>query len=431
MKNFLEEISMDALKREAYVLSSTSFTRKRLVCFKTLVFLLLHTIKKSLTIELMFFYEHFAQSSACSKQAFSKARRKLSPLFFVDWNTILIESFYTHYKGNYALWKGFKLLAVDGSSVLLPETKENKDTYGYIPNAPGKKEAVMARIFVLYDVLNHLAIKGFLHPYKVSEEEVVLPALESENLRDSLLVFDRGYLSFWLMYMLLDSNTHFVIRAAGNANNVVKSFLQSTKKDMTSLFYPPYSSVKKLRQKGIEISKHTPIRIRLVKVELPSGQTEVLITNLYDTNLYSVKDLGEVYGLRWGIETYYGYLKEELQLANFSGISPICIEQDFASNLLLFNLQSVIEKQCEKTVKKISENRKYTYKVNKNISWASLKYRVIKLFVVRDPTDILLELERLFCKYLEPIRQGRKYPRVKKKKTNSKYYTLTNYKRAM
>jgi hypothetical protein len=39
--------------------------------------------------------------------------------------------------------------------------------------------------------------------------------------------------------------------------------------------------------------------------------------------------------LRWGIETYYGQMKEELQLGQFSGIRRICIEQDFAAGMLL------------------------------------------------------------------------------------------------
>jgi hypothetical protein len=60
-----------------------------------------------------------------------------------------------------------------------------------------------------------------------------------------------------------------------------------------------------------------------------------------------LEDLAEAYHLRRGIETCYGYIKEELQPGIFSGLSPVCVEQDFAATLFLFNLQSIIEKQCE------------------------------------------------------------------------------------
>ena len=428
LKKFLEDISKDFSKRSQYVVSFQDFSRNRLLNFETIVLLLINAIKRSLTIELMSFFEYFSGKTVCTKQAFSKQRRKLKALFFHDWNQVLTTNFYTHYQ--YTRWNCFKLLAVDGSSVVLPNTEEIRSIYGYTVNQTNHGSPV-ARICVLYDVLNQLAIKGFLHPYTVSEESVVLEVIREENLSESLLLFDRGYLSYWLIHQLLEQDAHFVIRAACNANNTVKAFLASKDTDITVETHPPYSSVKKLRDMGVTISKDTPVKIRLVKVLLNTGETEVLITNLYDTTCYTKDDLKQVYHLRWGIETYYGYMKDELQLGVFTGISPLCIEQDFAANLFLFNLQSIIEKQCEPYVNKISCKRKYQYKVNKNISWASLKYRVVKLFIKEEPPEILRELETLFCRYLEPIRPGRKYPRIQKRKPNSKHYTLTNYKRAI
>ena len=164
---------------------------------------------------------------------------------------------------------------------------------------------------------------------------------------------------------------------------------------------------------------------------LDSGQVEVLITNLYDVARFPLKDLKQLYNMRWGIETYYGYMKQELQLAQFSGLAPICIEQDYAANLFLFNLQSLVEKQCAIFVEDVGEKRMHKQKVNKNISWALLKHRVVRLFLTKKPKLILNELQELFCSYLEPVRPGRKYPRIKKRTPNSKHYTLTNYKRAI
>ena len=49
-----------------------------------------------------------------------------------------------------------------------------------------------------------------------------------------------------------------------------------------------------------------------------------------------------------------------------------------------------------------------------------------------NPLEILIELEALFERHTEPIRPGRKLLRiVKNKRKKGKYYTLTNYKRAI
>jgi hypothetical protein len=431
LKKFLNEISDEKARRKCYVYSTKAFTRKRLLPFTRIVMLIINGLKRSLQVELQSFFENFSQEQPCRKQAFCKQRIKLNPAFFHDWNQVLISNFYRSYGKNVKQWQGMNLLAVDGSSVPLPETADLKQTFGGATNQYKDPVNVTARICVVYDVLNSIAIKGFLHPYTVSEEEVIPECLSGLELKNKLLLFDRGYPSFWLMYLLMQKEAKFVMRVASNANNAVKNFLTSQETDLTIEWCPPYASLKKLRDMGFTISKHTPIKIRMVKIVLDTGGTEVLVTNLYDTNIYTQEDLKEVYHLRWGIETYYGYIKEELQLGQFSGIRQICIEQDFAANLFLFNLQSLIEKKTEPYVEAIGSKRKYRYKVNKNIAWASLKNRVVHLFLQEDCSNILIELEKLFGNYLEPIRPGRKYPRMKRRNPNVKYHTLTNYKRAI
>jgi hypothetical protein len=43
----------------------------------------------------------------------------------------------------------------------------------------------------------------------------------------------------------------------------------------------------------------------------------------------------------------YGFEKNELQIECFSGLKPLCIQQDFFATLFVYNLQRIIEKQSE------------------------------------------------------------------------------------
>jgi hypothetical protein len=137
------------------------------------------------------------------------------------------------------------IYAVDGSSVPLPETEDILKVFGGATNQRGEQVSVTARICVLYDVPNRIAIRGFLHPYTVSEEEVVPKCLSGLSLDTKLLLFDRGYPSYWLMYLLMEKGAKFVMRVAGNANNAVKDFLASEDTDLTMEWCPPYASLKK------------------------------------------------------------------------------------------------------------------------------------------------------------------------------------------
>jgi hypothetical protein len=59
------------------------------------------------------------------------------------------------------------------------------------------------------------------------------------------------------------------------------------------------------------------ITYRLVKVILPTGETEVLMTNLDES--FTISDLSEIYHLYWGVETAFNGIKNHQMLGTFSG----------------------------------------------------------------------------------------------------------------
>jgi hypothetical protein len=273
-------------------------------------------------------------------------------------------------------------------------------------------------------VLNELIVKGALHPYYSSEDSACAQSLEEMDFEDKVLILDRGYVSCWMLYLLMGKGIKFVMRVKQGETNPVKQFMQSPQEDLTTLWYPSPCSRKRLAEMGRVVNRATGLNIRMVKVILNTGETEVLVTNLYDSHVYDSEAMKEVYGLRWGIETCYGHLKEKLQLAQFSGIRQVCIEQDFAAGLLMMNLQSLIEKQSEPYLGAVNRQRINRYRVNKNVSLGMLKHRVVGLFLAKQPLAILMKLENLFEKHLEPVRPGRKYSRDRKHPPNGKFYTL-------
>ena len=430
LKVFLERVICDVEERARYSISGVDFSRKRCLPFSTLVLFILNLPKRSLSIELYSFFTYLGQIT-CTKSAFCQQRQKLKAVFFEHWNSVLVQSFYNHYQDSVKRWKGFVLLALDGSVFALPNTEELRSLYGNASSNRGEHGAV-ARSGILYDVLNNLVINGRLHPYLSSERSVVLELLEHMP-KNSLLTFDRGYPSFWLFYLFLKNRQHkFVMRVHTGFNNTIKAFMRSAQQDSVLSFQPSYDAVRQMKEMGLEITKETSINLRLVKIILPTGEVEVLVTNLFESEAYSIDELKEVYALRWGIEVFYGTAKNQLQIECFSGIKQICIEQDYYANLFVYNLQSIVEKQSEPILEQINKKRILNYKINKNISWSALKNRVVLLFLTNNCSEVLLELQNLFQQQLEPVRPNRKFPRVRKAiHGNGKYRTLTNYKRAI
>ena len=77
--------------------------------------------------------------------------------------------------------------------------------------------------------------------------------------------------------------------------------------------------------------------LRLISIELSSGEKEVLVTNL-DRQDYSKEDLKELYHMRWGVEEGYKSFKKTLHVEHFTGRSALPVKQDFYARVFMLNM---------------------------------------------------------------------------------------------
>lgn len=432
LKAFLKVVIEDPEMRELFTTSPTAFTRDRKLPLQKIIGMLINLPKRSLSVELQSFFESLGQPDlCCTKGAFSLQRTKLKPIFFTIWNDFLIKSFYNFYGDNVKRWEGFRVMAVDGSNFSVVNKPEVLEYFGSADNQFGK--VPMARVMQIHDVLNDLTIWGDILPRKYSETAIIASHIRHLP-EDSLTLFDRCYPSYSLIYLLANEETprHFLMRCKKAFNNEVKEFVASDQTDIITTIYPSLESIQTLREHHYIVTPGTGIKIRMVKVILANGEIEVLLTNLYDSKIFNLIKISDLYFMRWKIETNYNKQKNQLQMEICSGHRVVCIKQDYAAALFVANLQSIIEKQCEQQVKKITESRRYQYKINRNISWASIKKRILNLFIQSNNSlEILTELQNLFIKNLEPVRPKRQAPRSPPKRKRGKYQTFTNYRRAI
>ncbi len=432
LKWFLEEVSSNPEFRKEVTRSENDFSRDRKLTMERIVGFVINLPKRSLSIELREFFEGLdTQVQTATKGAFSQQRIKLKPLFFQAWNKWLVDSFYHYYGSDAKYWKGFRLQAVDGSTVYLMDRPEVVTHFG--THANQFTSIPMARVMQIEDVLNGITVWGDIRPIAESESSI-MASLVSGLHPESLTIFDRGFPSYTLMYLMMNQETprHFAMRCKVGFNKDVKRFVLSKENSKTITMTPNAEAIKTLRKYGYVTTSATPIKVRMVKIILTSGETEVLLTNLYNEEQFTVKDLYLLYGLRWRIETKYDTQKNQQQMEQFSGHRVICIQQDYQAGLFTANLQSLIEKQCDGYLEEINKKREHNYKINKNVSWASLKHNIVKLFLENEPEAILSTLQMAFQQNLEPIRLNRHIPRkIKNKRLLGKYQTFTNYRRAV
>lgn len=392
--------------------SEKDFTRKRKQDFSTTLLFIMNFLKKSLSVEIENFIRFFNSGikqkvlKPFSKSAFVQCRKKIEPEVFKYLSSVLIKEFYTNNEDSIKKWKGFRLLSVDGSRITLPNTEELRFIYGVAKNSNGPGTA-QGRLSVLYDVLNGYLIDGLLAPLATGESILAFKHLNCVTEGD-LIIYDRGYPSFELIYKLTKLKADFVIRTKQTFSKMTQSFFESNKKSLVTKMVPG----KRTDFTDKEYSEKASVKVRLLRIELPGGETEILITSLLDSKKYSHQIFKDLYFKRWKVETYYDELKNKLKLGYFSGYSDRSIQQDFNAALFVSNIQTLLVAEINDELLVEKKETKYQYKVNANLSYGFLKDRVVSLlFTNTEINEVLTELKELFKKHLVPIRPNRKYKR--------------------
>lgn len=361
-----------------------------------------------------------------SKTAFSAARLKILIPFFIDLFLFTVSLFYKDKKFT-KTWKGFRLLAVDGSAVIVPESKENRFLFGVHENQHGGVAA--CKILAVHDVLNRVFVNVFFHPRAIAE----LSALHynfDKLPNDAIIIYDRHYCDSLLMHRHLKANKKCIIRMKGKGINVVEKFLAlNTDSALMELQIGErayYSARDKYDLKNNHPRFHK-FKMRFIKVILPNGEIEILASNLFDEEKYPTKDFKMLYGKRWGVETAFDEIKNQLKLPVFSGYKSQIVFQDLWAVFIFYNIRAMFLSHTEYDL----NQKKKEQQINRNTAIAIIRNSWTDLLLKPIKSKPFKKLFFLIKRYHFKTRI--RPPTVRKKKlmrANERYMTEKNYKPA-
>jgi hypothetical protein len=386
-----------------------AFTRDRKLTAERIVSMIIGPAKQSLQTRLCEFGVKFMDGEIATKQAFSKQRQYVNPEFIRELYDECVEELIED--GELITFKGKHLTAVDGSRIACENTPELIGAFGC---SGSKKDACTALGSVAYDVIERVSFDCQIGSYSCSERQLLdkhLDRLETFGANDFLIIADRGYPSYDLLEELIGRGFSFVLRLSESWSNIISWLRDTDDKDFEYEY------------------KGNTYAFRALKIEL-ENKTEYLVTNL-DKAVLSLDEAKYIYSLRWNVETFFGFLKTELELENFSGKTKIAVLQEFYATMMLANICSCFINDADRIV---SENHKgciYDHQANRR----QCVGQIVPVFLESILTDSKHKRDRLwkqverFCeRFSEPIRPGRhpdrKSPRDKKFYPNARKPSL-------
>lgn len=386
-----------------------AFTRNRSLSFAMVLMLLLRKGVKSLQNQLNEALSGRGRDRVTAS-AYSQARYKLKHEAFIELNReAVVNTLYAD--SDYRTFWGFRLLAVDGSQIRLPDTEAVRETFGTQRYTKGKTDVIegahpYALASVLYDVLNRVALDATLDRTDAYEVDLCVAHLEHTHAGD-LLVMDRNYPSYRMLAELHQRQRDFVIRCSKGAFTPARRMLRGDGAESQIVtLHPCAGQVTDIRRRALP----SMLTVRFVRVRLKTGEWEVLVTSLRDETRYPTPEFGTLYRWRWGIETFYGLLKTRLELENFSGTQPEAVKQDFFATVYLCGLESLLTESAQEQLN--AKNTRHAQKVNRAVSFNAIKHHALTLLMEETDPDVLLQnLTRLFLMNPSLERAARNPPR--------------------
>lgn len=388
------------------------FTRKRKLDMESLILILLGMEGKTLSCELL---EHFGvRPDVASAPAFVQQRAKLLP----EAMEYIFRRFTQRFRGD-LLYRGHRLLAMDGSDIQIPTDPTDKESF--FPGIHGRKPFNITKIGALYDLMNHTYVDAIVKGKAVANENKLLVEMVKRSDIDSpvILTADRNFECWDTLAQLQEKGWHYLIRVKEH-----KGFISGLDVPDTEEFDVPLElSLTRSQSKHVRgllrnrnQYRYIPtsvrcdpldesgepfytLRFRLVRIKLPNGKPEVLVTNLNQKE-FPPDELKELYKMRWGIETSFRELKYTVGLLCFHGKKAAFIRQEIFARLTLYNFTEDIANRAAVA----KEDCKFAYCVR----FGEAVFICRKLLRGKANPELV---ESTIARFVSPIRPGRSLPR--------------------
>lgn len=410
-------------------LRAEDFTRERQLTFPIVMLFILQKTAKSIQRHLNEFLDALGgevPGESVSTGAWTHARAKLKHTAFVELNAeIVVPAVYTSDRSKEVQrWRGHRLLGIDGSVLRLPNHRELFEQFTPVEicceqGSTGKMYP-QARMSVLYDLLNRVALDGQLRPGSEGEVGLAIEQLDQARIGD-LIITDRGYTGYSYLSAVRYMGLDFVARCSTGSFAAAQELFRMNRagRSVITTLMAPVEQREHLKDCGRALE----LKVRFISLRLPTGELEVLVTSLLDEEKYPTEDFLQVYGSRWNHETFYFLMKSRLDLENFSGQTAEAIRQDFYSTLLLCNLETILTEPTQRILTKESADHQVRKAVNHAVAYHAIKHRLIELLHSDTPAiEIITELQSLFRGAPVSRRKNRKLPRPKPSIHRSHYF---------
>jgi len=316
-------------------------------------------------------------------------------------------------------WPGIdrRLLLVDGTTLLLPDTAENQRLYPQPSfQKPGCAFPIL-RLVCLCDLVSGAVVARARGNYSQAETRLfahLWPQLQPKDV----LIGDRFFCSFWIIASLGQLQVETLFRLHSRRN---KDFRQGThlRRDQRLVQWPkPATSSKEASpEQWTALPATVCVRLLRFRIRNREGQIQkiILATTLLDPVAWPAALLAEMYARRWHIELCWDDLKTTLKMDYLSCRSPEMVHRELEMHLIGYNLLRCLMRDVAVTCHVPFARLSFKGTLDALEQFASGLQRIPRS-QRRRRQNYVLEMLASIADDLVPERPGRREPRCLKRR---------------
>jgi hypothetical protein len=358
------------------------------------------------------------QEHSVKPASFCRARLKLDECIFKRVNQEILDAYGP--KASESTWHGHRLFAVDGSKLNLPRALKR---FGY-KTPSDNAHYPQGLLSCLYQLKSQLPYDFHLVPH-TNERVCAKQHLDTLEPND-VVVYDRGYYSYVMLYQHSMAGVHALFRLQQQSNATIQAFIDSCKTDEVVTIYPGETTQAELHQKHPDIDI-IPLKMRLLKYTCQDTTFCLGTTLVGEHQRYPLREFMDVYHARWGVEELYKISKRSIDVEDFHAKSERGVKQEVFAHFALITMTRLFANQADDQFNAadgpnidasssddsppVTSNR-HKLKVNFKNAIHVLAQNIEPLLMIRDQMAVVVKkvFKRIVSQY-QRIRPGRTFPR--------------------
>lgn len=277
----------------------------------------------------------------------------------------------------------------------------------------------MAQALICFDVLSNYVLASMIDKMETGEKSLLRLLLPSVEATNAIFILDRGFGNFSICKMFDNLQHRYCIRLSTQICSFARQAMLSAESDFVTEWNPSEMERSNCKRHGQDVKA---LLVRVSKIILDTGETELLVSNIFDANTIDEPAMKQLYFMRWGVEESIKKLKPKMKLEHFGCRKMEGVYQEFYAHIFMLNIVAMLGNEAQQDIDIKVKDRKHAYKYNWQNAYLHVRDKIIALVNNKNLYRIINNLLKMIALSVVAVIKDRAFSREKQSSRKARLF---------